>query len=183
MDQAGGQEGQQEGGLEELSYVAGWVTRKVAEEPDLGQCWECERVLTKRNYNEHSYSTATREGSFIQAKKFHAGANLYEPSEAFQTCIQRCETTIKREMPRVWAAKGLAQSLKMVLERSRAFDHIHIQHPAHSKAIEAIALDKYIMCRLGAEIKARNQVAAQINKRKQKDGKEQRKRRCLNITE
>ena len=176
VEQEGGQEGEQEA----LTYVAGWVTKKVAEEPDLGQCWECERVLVKRNNREHSYSTATREGSFIQAKKFHSSASLHEPTEAFQACIARCESNIKRELPRVWAAKGLAQKLKEALQRSGAFDEIHLQHQYHSKAIEAIALNKFIMCRLGAEIKARNQVAAQIKKRNEKNG---RKRKCLNIKE
>ena len=76
VEQEGGQEGEQE----VLTYVAGWVTKKVAEEPDLGQCWECERVLVKRNNREHSYSTATREGSFIQAKKFHASESEGGPA-------------------------------------------------------------------------------------------------------
>ncbi|CAL8291066.1 unnamed protein product [Merluccius merluccius] len=141
VEQEGGQEGEQEA----LTYVAGWVTKKVAEEPDLGQCWECERVLVKRNNREHSYSTATREGSFIQAKKFHSSASLHEPTEAFQACIARCESSIKRELPRVWAAKGLAQKVKEALQRSGAFDEIHLQHPTHSKAIEAIALKKFII--------------------------------------
>ena len=44
------------------------------------------------------------------------------------------------------------QKVKEALQRSRAFDEIHVQHPIHSKATEAIALKKCIMCRLGAEI-------------------------------
>ena len=171
---------EQEGEQEALIYVAGWVTKKVAEEPDLGQCWECERVLVRRNNTEHNYNTATREGSFIMAKKFHASASLHEPSEAFQACIARCESIIKRELPRAWAAKGLAQRVKVALQLSGAFDGIHLQHPIHSKAIEAIALNKFVMCRLGAEIRARNQVAAQIKKRNEKNS---RKRKCLNINE
>ena len=168
----------QEGDQEALTYVAGWVTKKVAEDPDLGQCWECEEVLVKRNNKEHSYSTATKEGSFIQAKKFHASASLHEPSESFQACISRCELTIKRELPRAWASKGLAQRVREALQRSGAFDEIHTRHPTHSKAIEAIALKKFTMCRLGAEIKACNQVAAEIKKRTEK-----RKKKCLNINE
>ncbi|XP_041918310.1 uncharacterized protein LOC121682290 isoform X1 [Alosa sapidissima] len=164
----------QKGKQEVLAYVAGWVTSKVAEDPELGQCWECHHALVKLNHMEHGYSTVSREGSLIN-----------DPSTLLRNCIVKCESIIEQTPPEIWAAKGLTKRLKEALQCGGAFSELHTQHPTHSKAIEKVALNKFVMCRIGAELRARNQVTAEIKKRKGgplKDATARKKLACLNAT-
>lgn len=167
-----------DGEREALDYVAGWVCRKLGEDPELGQCRECDSVLTGHNNSEHSYSTAMREGSFLRNKQFHSTAELYNPSEAFKLAVRRSEMAIKKVLPRVWGKRGLTKALQEAITNEGAFEAITHAHPAHAKAIERVASKKFIMCRLGGELKQVNQ---EVETRKSRlQGRVGRKMLCLN---
>ncbi|XP_062405523.1 uncharacterized protein LOC134095835 isoform X3 [Sardina pilchardus] len=167
----------QKGEQEVLTYVAGWVMKKVAEDPKLGGCWECEHALVKEKHMEHGYSAVSKEGS--------ESAGLFDPSALLRNCIVKCESITEKALSEVWAAKGLTRRLKEALQNGGAFSELHAQHPTHSKAIEKVALDKFVICRIGVELRARNQSAAQIKKRKGgplKHATARKKLACLNAT-
>lgn len=168
-----------EGEEEALNYVAGWVCQKVKEDPELGQCSECERVLTKHNDAEHSYSTAMREGSFLRQKQYSSTAGLCNPSDVLGLAIKKSEVAIKRALPRVWGSRGITRALQDLLKHEGAFEQILEAHPTHGKKIERVASKKFIMCRVGAAIKRMNEDVGGGKRQKEKTA---RKLACLNTS-
>ncbi|XP_005457454.1 uncharacterized protein LOC102077706 isoform X3 [Oreochromis niloticus] len=110
---------------EKLADVAGWVVQKVAQDPEM------------------------EKDAVSAVKKSPTSARLLHPSEAFKECISKCDSVIQKIPPNTMAPKKLKASLRA----SGAFSELHRIHPAHSKAIERVALNKYVMCRVVAELK------------------------------
>ncbi|XP_031613582.1 uncharacterized protein LOC116334310 isoform X4 [Oreochromis aureus] len=110
---------------EKLADVAGWVVQKVAQDPEM------------------------EKDAVSAVKKSPTSARLLHPSEAFKECISKCDGVIQKIPPNAMAPKKLKASLRA----SGAFSELHRIHPAHSKAIERVALNKYVMCRVVAELK------------------------------
>ncbi|CAI5672089.1 unnamed protein product [Oreochromis niloticus] len=110
---------------EKLADVAGWVVQKVAQDPEM------------------------EKDAVSAVKKSPTSARLLHPSEAFKECISKCDSVIQKIPPNAMAPKKLKASLRA----SGAFSELHRIHPAHSKAIERVALNKYVMCRVVAELK------------------------------
>ncbi|XP_013131436.1 uncharacterized protein LOC102077706 isoform X2 [Oreochromis niloticus] len=134
---------------EKLADVAGWVVQKVAQDPEVSACAECESLLVETNDTEHNYHTQMEKDAVSAVKKSPTSARLLHPSEAFKECISKCDSVIQKIPPNTMAPKKLKASLRA----SGAFSELHRIHPAHSKAIERVALNKYVMCRVVAELK------------------------------
>ncbi|CAI5672086.1 unnamed protein product [Oreochromis niloticus] len=134
---------------EKLADVAGWVVQKVAQDPEVSACAECESLLVETNDTEHNYHTQMEKDAVSAVKKSPTSARLLHPSEAFKECISKCDSVIQKIPPNAMAPKKLKASLRA----SGAFSELHRIHPAHSKAIERVALNKYVMCRVVAELK------------------------------
>ncbi|XP_039475774.1 uncharacterized protein LOC116334310 isoform X3 [Oreochromis aureus] len=134
---------------EKLADVAGWVVQKVAQDPEVSACAECESLLVETNDTEHNYHTQMEKDAVSAVKKSPTSARLLHPSEAFKECISKCDGVIQKIPPNAMAPKKLKASLRA----SGAFSELHRIHPAHSKAIERVALNKYVMCRVVAELK------------------------------
>lgn len=134
---------------EKLADVAGWVVQKVAQDPEVSACAECESLLVETNDPEHNYHTQMEKDAVSAVKKSPTSARLLHPSEAFKECISKCDSVIQKIPPNAMAPKKLKASLRA----SGAFSELHRIHPAHSKAIERVALNKYVMCRVVAELK------------------------------
>lgn len=157
--------------------MAGWVVRKVAEEPEVRACADCERLLLRTNDSEHSYAKLMEEEIFIAQKKYSSSANLLFPSEAFKNCILKCKGVIKKILPAAWSTRNLVRGLKASLRASGALSVLTQIHPTHSKAIEQVALQKFVMCRMDAELRAKNQEA--LKNRKRRDTTAKRKLKCF----
>ena len=136
--------------------MAGWVVRKVAEEPEISGCKTCEKLLLEREDHEHSYSQVQEEDTFISRKKYCSTSRLLVPSKVLKEGIQRCEAHIRREMPTLLRKRNITKHLKTSLRAAGVFAELHKTHPSHSKKIEEVALRKFIMCRVGAELRQRN---------------------------
>ncbi|XP_014184634.1 uncharacterized protein LOC102299463 isoform X2 [Haplochromis burtoni] len=134
---------------EKLADVAGWVVQKVAQDPEVSACTECESLLVETNDTEHNYHTRMEKDAVSAVKKSPTSARLLHPSEAFKECISKCDSVIQKIPPNAMAPK----KLKAYLRASGAFSELHRIHPAHSKAIERVAVNKYVMCRVVAELK------------------------------
>ncbi|XP_004571905.3 uncharacterized protein LOC101469268 isoform X3 [Maylandia zebra] len=132
-----------------LADVAGWVVQKVAQDPEVSACTECESLLVETNDTEHNYHTRMEKDAVSAVKKSLTSARLLHPSEAFKECISKCDSVIQKIPPNAMAPK----KLKAYLRASGAFSELHRIHPAHSKAIERVAVNKYVMCRVVAELK------------------------------
>ncbi|XP_026049252.1 uncharacterized protein LOC113036733 isoform X4 [Astatotilapia calliptera] len=132
-----------------LADVAGWVVQKVAQDPEVSACTECESLLVETNDTEHNYHTRMEKDAVSAVKKSPTSARLLHPSEAFKECISKCDSVIQKIPPNAMAPK----KLKAYLRASGAFSELHRIHPAHSKAIERVAVNKYVMCRVVAELK------------------------------
>ncbi|XP_005747637.1 uncharacterized protein LOC102207650 isoform X4 [Pundamilia nyererei] len=134
---------------EKLADVAGWVVQKVAQDPEVSACTKCESLLVETNDTEHNYHTRMEKDAVSAVKKSTTSARLLHPSEAFKECISKCDSVIQKIPPNAMAPK----KLKAYLRASGAFSELHRIHPAHSKAIERVAVNKYVMCRVVAELK------------------------------
>lgn len=163
---------------EALAYVSSWVARKVAQEPSVRECGECESLLVRTNDAEHNYHGLAEDDAFISKKKYTTTSRLFQPSSLLKECICKCEGVIKKIPPKAWLKKKLTARLKTLLSDSGVFADLHRIHPAHSNAIEKVALNKYVMCRMGAELRARNQ-ASQSKKKTRHDTTAQQKLTCF----
>lgn len=121
----------------------------MAQDPEVSACTECESLLVETNDTEHNYHTRMEKDAVSAVKKSTTSARLLHPSEAFKECISKCDSVIQKIPPNAMAPK----KLKAYLRASGAFSELHRIHPAHSKAIERVAVNKYVMCRVVAELK------------------------------
>lgn len=121
----------------------------MAQDPEVSACAECESLLVETNDTEHNYHTRMEKDAVSAVKKSPTSARRLHPSEAFKECISKCDSVIQKIPPNAMAPK----KLKAYLSASGAFSELHRIHPAHSKAIERVAVNKYVMCRVVAELK------------------------------
>ncbi len=71
------------GEAEALTYVAGWVVRKLSEDPAINTC---EKLLVMSNDTDHNYHRNHEAGHFINAKKYTSSSNLIRPSDLIKKC-------------------------------------------------------------------------------------------------
>ena len=118
-------------------------------------CPHCEVLLLGPTHQDHRYA-GSKEHLFLAAKKYTPGANLMRPSEEFDACIQLLEEEFKKNIDTFWPHTNITNKFEMTLGRLGAFNSLLSTHPEHASLLESISIKKFVMCRLGAEIRVRN---------------------------
>lgn len=129
--------------------------RTLQQDQTIQDCHHCEVLLLGSTWHDHSYASP-EEHLFLEAKHFTPNANLFRPSTRFFNAVRVLEEAFARNIKIFWPRSGVCQNLVKTLEGTEAFSEIFREHPEHASLIEAVSLQKFTMCRLGAEIRIRN---------------------------
>ncbi|CAM4570411.1 unnamed protein product [Leuciscus chuanchicus] len=137
---------------EGLFYVAGWLVRVLQQEEIIQACPHCEVLLLGDRHQDHNYA-ASVDQPFLEAKKYTASANLMKKCFA---AIQLLEGEFARHIDTFWPHNQITQKMERTLANLGVFNSLFSSHPEHASLLETIAIKKFVMCRLGAEIRERN---------------------------
>lgn len=118
-------------------------------------CPHCKILLLGPRHQDHRCA-ANAEHPFLTAKKYTPAANLMRPSEEYFEAIQLLEGEFARYINTFWPHSNITNNLEMTLETLGAFNSLLSTHPEHASLIESISIKKFVICRLGAEIRQRN---------------------------
>lgn len=165
---------------EALSYITGWLLQCLKNTPDLASCMQCDALLVHQEEGDHTYVDHTdhthSHTTFIKKKKFTSTAGLITPSKMAQTLIRNMEEIIYKGLKNNWEKEKITHIIRAEVERSDVFLDLQEQHPEHAGLIQKLITPKFIMCLLGAELKARNQGAS---RRKENTHTKKRKMKCF----
>ena len=66
------------------------------------------------------------------------------------------EEEFQKNIDSFWPHTNITNNVEMTLGRLGAFNSLLSTHPEHASLQESISIKKFVMCRLGAEIRTRN---------------------------
>ncbi|XP_041966356.1 uncharacterized protein LOC121724076 [Alosa sapidissima] len=159
---------------EVLTYISGWLVKGITSDPLLSSCSQCEELLVHIPHTDHNYTTTpTNSSTFIKRKRYTHNANLLEPSKLMTDTIIKMEAKLAPLLKIHWAESGLLKKLKDDIQQSDVFNNMSRLHPEHSFALQEKILQKFIMCRIGAELRREN------NRIQEEETRARRKLKCF----
>ena len=78
------------------------------------------------------------------------------PSEGFFAAIQLLEGEFGRNIDAFWPLTQITKKMERALGSLGVFKSLFSSHPEHAILLETITIKKFVMCRLGGEIRERN---------------------------
>lgn len=155
------------GGVVGGDWLNGWspllycrmarLTSHPSKDPLLSTCSECEELLVHVPHTDHNYSKQIDSSNiFLKRKRCTDTANLIEPSSHLKLTIRKIEENIAPVIKMHWADGSLLKLLQEQIYSSGVLDTFTQTHHKNTDALKRIIAQKYVMCRIGAELRLRN---------------------------